>query len=160
MIGGYFIGIIPEKIIVGIFFLSGFMYLYKYFTKGAAPEKHNHYSLFISGFITAFLQAFGMQVGAIRQGYLFSRGHSLQVVQGTIAVVFLASGVATLSARLLNESIPLRDTLSILVLFPFMLLTMHLAKKIVYKMPKKLQDGIILYSLIFSLLFAVPYLFV
>jgi uncharacterized membrane protein YfcA len=113
--GGYFVGSIPEKTIILIFFLSGFMYLYKYFKDSSGSEKKEenkfkyHGSLFLSGFVTAFLQAFGMSVGPLRQGYLFAKGHSLQVVHGTIAVVFLVSGVGMLSARLLHENVPTKE---------------------------------------------------
>lgn len=157
-IGGYMVGIIPQKIIVCIFIFSGLSYLYTYFKKSPKdlPRKRG---VFTSGFLTAFLQSFGLSVGPLRQGYLFSRGHNLITVQGTIAVVFLASGVGMISARLLHENIPLRDTLSVLVLFPFMLITMYIAKKVVYKIPKKIQDAIIIYSLILSLLLALPFLF-
>ena len=127
------------------------MYIYKYLKKVAHAEvKSKHYSLFVSGFITAFLQSFGMSVGPLRQGYLFAKGHSLPVVQGTIAVVFLASGVGMLSAWLIHESIPIHDVLSILILFPFMIVTVFLGKKVIYKLPKKITDYIIIYSLILS----------
>lgn len=160
IVGGYFVGIIPQKVIVAIFILSGFTYVYKYFKKTAHLEtKNKHYSLFISGFLTAFLQSFGMSVGPIRQGYLFSKGHTLPIVQGTIAVVFLASGLGMLSTRLLHESIPINDVLSILVLFPFMLITIYLGKKVIYKFPKRTTDYIIIYSLLISLVLAIPYLF-
>jgi uncharacterized membrane protein YfcA len=160
MVGGYFVGVIPQKIIVAIFILSGFIYLYKYFAKSnQTKEKSKHYGLFVSGFITAFLQSFGMSVGPLRQGYLFAKGHPLSVVQGTIAVVFLASGVGMLSTRLIHEAIPIHDVLSILVLFPFMLSAVYLGKKVIYKLPKKITDYIIIYSLILSLILAIPYLF-
>ncbi len=160
IVGGYFVGVIPQKVIITIFILSGFMYIYKYFKKVAHVDtKNKHYGLFVSGFITAFLQSFGMSVGPLRQGYLFAKGHSLAVVQGTIAVVFLASGIGMLSTRLIHESIPFHDMLSILVLFPFMLLTVFLGKKVIYKLPKKVTDYIIIYSLIFSLALAIPYFF-
>lgn len=161
IVGGYFVGIIPQKVIVAIFILSGCMYVYKYFKKvtQTTETKSKQYGLFISGFITAFLQSFGMSVGPLRQGYLFAKGHSLPIVQGTIAVVFLASGIGMLSARLIHESISVHDVLSILVLFPFMLITVFLGKKVIYKLPKKITDYIIIYSLIFSIALAIPYLY-
>jgi hypothetical protein len=134
------------------------MYLAKHLNKEkqSNPKKHG---LFMSGFVTAFLQSFGLSVGPLRQGYLFSRGHNLVTVQGTIAVVFLASGIGMIISRLLSEDIPLRDSFSILILFPFMLVTMYAAKKVAYKIPKSIQEKIIIYSLILSLVLAIPYLF-
>jgi uncharacterized membrane protein YfcA len=156
--GGYFVGYIPQKIIVYIFFITGIWYLYTFFAKkeGTKPKQH---SAFISGFVTAFMQSYGLSVGVLRQGYLFSKGYDLPTVQGTIAVVFLIGSFGTILARAMNEHFLLSDTLPILGLFPFMLITVYVGKKIIYKMPKKLQDVIIIYSLILSLLLAVPYLF-
>jgi uncharacterized membrane protein YfcA len=158
LLGGYTVGIIPQKIIVSIFLISGGMYLAKHLNKEkqSNPKKHG---LFMSGFVTAFLQSFGLSVGPLRQGYLFSRGYNLVTVQGTIAVVFLASGIGMIISRLLSEDIPLRDSFSILTLFPFMLITMYAAKKVAYKIPKSIQEKIIIYSLILSLVLAIPYLF-
>lgn len=158
VLGGYFVGIIPQKIIVLLFFISGCTYIYKFYHRHSEKPPTQH-GRFLSGFITAFLQAFGMSVGVLRQGYLFSRGYDLITVQSTAAVVFITGGIATIATRMLHEPFFVKDTISILGLFPFMLLTVYFAKKTVYKIPKKLQDAIILYSLILSLVFAIPYLF-
>jgi uncharacterized membrane protein YfcA len=158
IVGGYFVGSIPQKIIVSIFFISGFWYIYKFYTRDKNTQPHKVHGAFMSGFVTAVFQAFGLSVGVIRQGYLFSRGHDLQTVQATAAVVFITGGITTIVTRILHEGFPVSDTLSILALFPFMLITVYLGKLTIYKMPKKIQEAIILYSLILSLLSAVPYL--
>ncbi len=158
ILGGYFVGIIPQKIIVLVFFISGLSYIYRFYKRHKGEEIKKH-GAFLSGFVTAFLQSFGISVGVLRQGYLFSRGHDLVTVQATAAVVFITGGIATIVTRMFHEQFFVKDTISILGLFPLMLLTVYLAKKTVYKMPKKIQDGIIIYSLVLSLLFAVPYLF-
>lgn len=158
MLGGLSVPYIPQRIVIIIFFISGGMYLYKHFSKKEAVEGKD-YGLVISGFLSSFLQSFGISAGVIRQGYLFSRGHDLVTVQGTIAVSFLMSGMAMIVSRSLHEDIPILETISIVTLFPFMLLTMVLAKKVVYKTPKHIQEYIILYSLIASLILATPYLF-
>lgn len=156
--GGLFVGIIPQKIIVFIFFGSGLWYLYRFFSRNKKQEPKKH-GAFISGFVTAFMQAYGLSVGVLRQGYLFSRGYDLPTVQGTIAVVFLVGSFGTITARMLSEDFNLHDTLPLLGLFPFMLLTVYIGKRIIYKLPKKIQETIIIYSLILSLALAIPYLF-
>jgi uncharacterized membrane protein YfcA len=153
-IGAYFIGFIPGKIIASIFIISGVYYIYRFLQKKEAH--YSHASLALAGFVTSFLQAFGMAVGPLRQGYLFAKGYSLQEVHGTIAVSFLASGIAMVIARSLNEHIVLKDVLQLFILFPFMLFTMYVGKKVLFKIPKRTADYIIIYSLIFSLLVALP----
>lgn len=155
--GGYFVGIIPQKIIVAIFFLSGLFYIYKYIKRNE-PQHQKQHGAFLSGFITAFFQAFGMSVGVLRQGYLFSKGYDLPTVQATAAIAFITGGLATIVTRMLHEPFFVKDTFSILILFPFMLFTVYIAKRVVYKIPKNIQDKIIIYSLLLSLASAIPYL--
>jgi uncharacterized membrane protein YfcA len=95
-------------------------------------------------------------VGSIRQGYYFSQGYTLQNVQGTVAVIFLFSGVGTILSRVFSENISYLKILDILPIFPIMLITMYAGKKVLYKIPKSWQDKIILYSLILSLLSVIP----
>lgn len=153
-VGGYYIGLIPGKVIALIFIISGLYFLYRFFRKESAH--HSHSNLIVAGLVTSFLQAFGVSVGPLRQGYLFAKGYTLQEVHGTIAVTFLFSGIAMVFGRSFNEHIAFVDIAPIFILFPFMLLTMIIGKKILFKIPKKVADYIIIYSLIFSLLAALP----
>lgn len=157
-IGGYFVGMIPQKIIIILFFVSGLLYLVKTIFKkeNRQPTK---YGIVIAGLVTAFLQAFGISAGAIRQGFLSSRGYDLPTIHGTGGVAFIIGSFATIAARMIHEPFDLQDVLPLILFFPFMLAIVYIGKKIIYKMPKKVQDMIILYSLVASLVFALPYLF-
>lgn len=157
-IGGYFVGMIPQKVIVALFFISGFIYLTKAIFKKEKNQPSKH-GVIIAGVITAFLQAFGISAGAIRQGFLASRGYDLPTIHGTAGVAFIIGSFATITARMMHESFDFHDVLPLLLFFPFMLLTVYIGKKIIYKLPKKIQEVIIIYSLILSLALAVPYLF-
>lgn len=153
-VGGYSVGIIPGKIIALIFIGSGIYYIYSFSNK---KESYNsHKSVFVAGFVTALLQAFGVSVGPLRQGYLFVKNYTLQEVHGTLAITFLLSGSAMIVARLIHERIALSDVTPILVLFPFMVITMYIAKKVLLKIPKHISDKIIIYSLVLSLVSALP----
>jgi hypothetical protein len=153
-IGGYFVGIIPGKVIALTFIASGLYYIYRFYSK--KEMHHSHANLFLAGFVTALLQSFGVSVGPLRQGYLFAKGHTLQEVHGTIAVTFLLSGSAMIVARLFHENISLADIAPLLILFPCMLVTIYAGKKVLIKIPKSAADKIIIYSLIISLLIALP----
>lgn len=153
-IGGYCVGIIPAKIIAIIFMLSGIYYIYMFYNK--QETYHSHANIFIAGFVTSLLQSFSVSVGPLRQGYLFAKKYTLQEVHGTIAITFLLSGSAMIIARLFHEHIALSDISPILILFPFMIITMYIAKKILIKIPKPIADKIIIYSLVISLISALP----
>jgi uncharacterized membrane protein YfcA len=159
LVGGYFVGSIPDKIIVLIFIISGLTYLYKYISQ-KKQGKESGFGLFVSGFLSSFLQSFGMSVGVLRQGYLFSRGYTLEQVHGSIAVVFLVSSSGILFSRFMKESFTFSDILPMLYLFPPMILTMYFAKGLMKKIPMRVHKAIILYSLIASIILSVPFLFV
>lgn len=154
--GSFFIGIIPEKVIVILFIISGIKFLYEFYTKKSIDKKSTKSGLFISGFFVSFLQAFGIGAGNIRQGNYFKKGYDLQAVQGTCAVIFLASGLATVLSRFAFEDIDPNKLLLILPIFPFILVTVYLGKKVLYKIPKSVQEKIIVYTLIISLLSVLP----
>jgi len=156
ILGGYLIGSIPSKIVVVLFFVSGGLFLWSYYKK--KTEYTHKYGLFLSGFFVSFMQAFGISAGALRRAYLHSRGYSFEEIYGTISLGYATTGTSILVTRMYNESIPLSITYQIVILFPFVFLTIWLGKKMIRHIPKKIQDAIVIYSLILSLLLAVPYL--
>ena len=154
---GFFIGHINSKILLIIFLLSGLKFIYEFiYKKDKVKLNKNFKDLFIASYIAAFIQSFGIPAGNIRQGYYYSQGYNIQNVQGTVAVVFLFSGIGTIISRITNENIPYYEILKILPTFPIMLITMYMGKKILYKIHKSIQDKIILYSLILSMLSVIP----
>ncbi len=157
-VGSLFVKDIPQKIIVAIFLISGMLYLQKHFSK-SEMKRETILSGSLAGFISSFLQSFGLSAGVLRQTYLSNKGYDLISIQGIVGAVFTISGLTMTITRSTLEEIPYQETLSILVLFPFILLTIYIAKRVVYKIPKHIQEYIIIYSLIISLILAVPYLF-
>lgn len=165
MVGGYLVNYIPEKVVVVIFIFSGLKYIYEFYklkkhsAKIEEESKFKKYlDLSISGFLASFTQALGISVGTIRQGYYFKRGYSLPQVHATVAWIFIASNISTIGTRYFNEHFDPYLFLQLLPLFPLMLITTALAKKILYKIPKIWQDRIIIYSLVVSLLSIIPIL--
>jgi len=156
--GGYLTGLISQKIIILLFFVSGILYLIKIIWKKESTTSSLK-SVTLAGALTAFFQSFGISASTIRQGYLASLGYDLPTIHGTAGVAFIIGSIATISARLIHEDFDVQDILPIVLFFPFMLATVYLGKKIIYKIPKKVQDTIIIYSLILSLALAIPYLF-
>lgn len=157
-VGSLLIKDIPQKVIVLIFLISGGLYLYKYFKKNKTKEQALLAGS-LSGFLSSFLQSFGLSAGVLRQTYLSNKGYDLISVQGIVGAVFTISGLTMIITRSVQEEIPYKETIPILLLFPFILLTIFIAKKVTYKIPKHIQEYIIIYSLIISLVLAIPYLF-
>lgn len=156
-VGGLLFGYLPPQLVVILFFISGFSFLWKHYHK--EKEGGSHYSLFISGFITSFLQAFGISAGELRRAFLLSKGYTLQEIYGTIAIAYTVSGGSIVVTRMINEHIPFALLYQILVMFPVIFITVLLGKKMMGFFSKKVQEYLVVYSLIVSLLLAVPYLF-
>lgn len=83
----------------------------------------------------------------------------LQVPTKFIITIFIFSSISTLGTRFFVEKVDPEFTLRLLLLFPIMLLTTFLAKKVLYKISKDLQDKIIIYSLIVSFISIIPLFF-
>lgn len=156
IIGGILFGYLPAKAVVILFFISGGVFLYSHFKNKEASVP---YGAALSGMLTSFFQAFGISAGALRRTYLLSKGLTFQETYGTIAVAYTVSAFGIIISRMLHEHIPFQELTKILVLYPFVFLTVLLGKKTTNLFSKKLQERIIIYSLILSLLLAVPYLF-
>lgn len=156
ILGGYLIAIIPSKVVVALFFVSGGLFLWSHYKK--KTDRVQKYGLFFSGFCVSFMQAFGISAGTLRRAYLRSRGYDFEEIYGTISLGYAATGISILATRMRHEDIPLSITYQIIILFPVVFLTIWLGKKTIRHIPKNIQDAIVIYSLILSLLLAVPYL--
>jgi uncharacterized membrane protein YfcA len=156
-IGGLLFGYLPPQLVVILFFASGFSFLWNHYHKKEQPL--SRYGLFVSGFLTSFLQAFGISAGALRRAFLLSKGYSIQEIYGTIAVAYTVSSGGIVITRMVNEHIPFSLLHQILVLFPVIFITVVIGKKMMGLFSKKIQEFIVVYSLVVSLLLAIPYLF-
>ncbi len=156
ILGGLLFGYLPAKFVVILFFISGLGFLWKHYRK---EEISSVYSVVVSGFLTSFLQAFGISAGALRRAYLFSKGYSMQAVYATISVAYSVSALGILTARSIQEDLSLSLLYQLLLLFPAIFITILVGKKMMGMFSKKMQEFIVVYSLIVSLALAIPYLF-
>lgn len=156
IVGGLLFGYLPPRLVVLLFFISGGFFIYSHYKKKKESQTHG---LMISGFMTSFLQAFGISAGALRRTYLLSRGLTLQEIYGTIAVAYTASALGIIISRMIHENIPFDALKKILVLYPFIFITVIVGKKTTNLFSKKVQEYIVIYSLLLSLALAIPYLF-
>lgn len=154
--GGLLFGYLSPRVVVVLFFISGFGFLWNHYHRKQSIHK---YGLFVSGFLTSFLQSFGISAGALRRAFLQTKGYSLQEIYGTIAIAYTVSGGGIVVTRMLHEDIPFTLLYQILILFPFIFATVFVGKKMMGLFSKKIQEYIVVYSLIISLLLAIPYLF-
>ncbi len=154
--GGLLFGYLSPRVVVLLFFVSGFAFLWNHYHK---KPNTNKYGLFVSGFLTSFLQSFGVSAGAIRRTFLLTKGYSLQEIYGTIAIAYTVSGGSIVVTRMVHEDIPFALLYQILVLFPFIFITVFIGKKMMGLFSKRVQEYIVVYSLIVSLILAIPYLF-
>lgn len=157
-IGGLLFGYLPPKLVVLLFFFSGFAFLWNHYHK--KKQDISRRGLFVSGFLTSFFQAFGISAGALRRTFLLSKGYSIQEIYGTIAVAYTVSGGSIVITRLFHEHIPFSLLYQLLVLFPIIFVTVLIGKRMMNLFSKKVQEFIVVYSLVVSLLLATPYLFV
>lgn len=83
----------------------------------------------------------------------------MQAVYATISVAYSVSAVGILAARSIQEDLSLSLLYQLLLLFPAIFITILVGKKMMGMFSKKVQEFIVVYSLIVSLALAIPYLF-
>jgi uncharacterized membrane protein YfcA len=165
--GGLLLNYIPDIFIIIVILFSSAYFLYKFIINKTSVNKssdnkgvkHSYYELFLSAFMSAFIQVFGMSGGSLRQGYFFSRGYTIANVHGTVAIIYIVAALMTILTRYLSNDINMYYFWTTLPIFPLILITTFYGKKLLFKIPKIWQDRIIIYSLIITLLSTIPLVF-
>lgn len=168
--GSLLLNVISDKVVAYIFVFSAIYFILQYrkrkgyskSTEETGKDLENtlakHKDLFIAGFLASFMQAFGISSGSIRQGFYYNRGHTIQTVHGTVAIIFLTHSITFLISRAFLQEGSIYLMSFVLPITPFIFATTFLSKKILYKIPEKWKDRIVLYSLILALISVIPIL--
>lgn len=156
LIGSIFLVGIDTRIVS--FIILGFLLYFTYkkaidvFWTHRKKERQpmRHGATFI-GVLSGALQGTGLAGADLRNGYLYSRGLTLQHIHGTTAWIGMtnfafASGVRTVSGDLTFEM-----AWPVLALFPVIVLATYIGRHISLKVPKRVQDYTILVIMLVAL---------
>ena len=109
-----------------------------------------HGATFI-GLLSGALQGTGVSGADLRNGYLYSKGLSVQHIHGTTAWIGMANFAFASGVRLVSGDLTLAMAWPILATFPIIVLATYVGRHVALKVPKRLQDITILVVMIIAL---------
>jgi uncharacterized membrane protein YfcA len=146
---------IDAKIVAIIIILFLMFFLYKKLISVLKPATQNkptskHGVTFI-GLISGALQGTGLAGSDLRNGYLYSKGLSIQKIHGTTALIGGANFLFASVVRVSSGDLIFSMMLPVFALFPLIILATYIGRHVTLKMPKKWQDILIVGIMVFAL---------
>lgn len=157
LIGSVFLVGIDTNVI-GVIILAFLVYfIYKKIMKVLGREKKKekketkHGATFV-GLLTGALQGTGLSGADLRNGYLYSKGLTIQHIHGTTAWIGMANFAFASGVRVTSGDLTFEMAWPVLALFPVMVLATFAGRHLALKMSKRTQDSIILVVMFIALL--------
>lgn len=116
--------------------------------KEKKPTKHG--ATFI-GLLSGTLQGSGLSGADLRNGYLYSKGLTIQHIHGTTAWVGLVNFAFASFVRVGTGDLTFAMAWPVLASFPVIVLATYIGRHVALKVPKKTQEYIILAVMIIAL---------
>lgn len=144
--GGFLFTGIPSQIIAGVIllFLAWFLYqkaVASFGKRKKAKQPTKHGVIFV-GFVSGALQGTGLAGSDLRNGYLLSKGLTLQELHGTTALIGGANFLFASIVRVVSGDLTFEMAWPILMLFPVIILATWAGRHVTLKLPKVWQDRI------------------
>lgn len=95
------------------------------------------------GMLSGALQGTGLAGADLRNGYLYSKGLTLQQIHGTTAWIGMANFAFASGVRVVSGDLTFEMAWPVLALFPVIVIATFIGRHLTLKTPKKLQDYII-----------------
>lgn len=110
----------------------------------------------IIGLISGFLQGTGLAGSDLRNQYLYARNLNLAEVHGTSSLIGGSNFLVATLVRLYTGQLTFTDVTPLFYLLPIIVIATWLGKKVLFKLPKKTSDLIVL-SIMFIVVFSLAY---
>lgn len=109
-----------------------------------------HSSTFI-GLLSGMLQGTGVSGADLRNSYLYSKGLTVQHIHGTTAWIGMMNFAFASGVRVVAGDLTFAMAWPILATFPFIVLATYLGRHFSLKIPKRVQDYIVLVVMLIAL---------
>lgn len=156
LIGSVFLVGIDTHVIAAIILAFLTYFIYKKIMKVLGREKEKdkkeikHGATFI-GLITGALQGTGLSGADLRNGYLYSKGLTIQHIHGTTAWIGMMNFAFASGVRVVSGDLTLQMAWPVLAVFPVIVLATYAGRHLALKIPKRIQDYIILVVMFIAL---------
>jgi uncharacterized membrane protein YfcA len=103
------------------------------------------------GLLSGALQGTGLSGADLRNGYLYSKGLTIQHIHGTTAWIGMTNFAFASGVRVVSGDLTLAMAWPVLALFPVIVLATIAGRHLALKIPKRVQDYIILAIMLVAL---------
>ena len=152
VLGALFLVQLPDLLVSLLLLVAATHFLIKtlrHLEKKEEKKALSIHVLSIVGAASSFLQGMGLPGGAIRAGYLYAEGLSIEEVRGTAEFLTFASFAAANIVRFHENQLSVPDMIHWTIIFaPLLLLATYLGRHLLIRLPDRVKDGIILVTMI------------
>ena len=135
-------------------FLLFFIYKKVRLIRGHAPKKdkkHSKHGATFIGLISGALQGTGLSGADLRNGYLYSKGLTVQNIHGTTAWIGMTNFAFASGVRVVSGDLTFQMAWPVLALFPLIVVATFIGRHLALKMSKRTQDYIVLSIMLLAL---------
>ena len=108
------------------------------------------------GVLSGFLQGTGLAGGDLRSQYLYSHNLNMAEVHGTTAVIGVANFLTATLVRLYTGQLTFLNITPLIYLLPIIIFATWIGKYLLFKIPKKIADWIII-AIMISVVLSLAY---
>lgn len=113
-------------------------------------KSYKHGATFI-GVLSGTLQGTGLAGADLRNGYLYSKGLTLQQIHGTTAWIGMVNFAFASGVRVVSGDLTFEMAWPVLALFPVIVAGTYIGRHLTLKTPKRVQDYIIFAIMLLAL---------
>lgn len=143
-IGAFALVVIPAQWLLILILLFSIYFLLKKLRLIPKSEKSGHLANYVVGLLSGFLQGTGLSGSDLRNQYLYAQDLKISEVHGTTALIGGTNFLIATFVRLYTEQLSLPDIPLLLYLFPVIFFATWLGKKVLFKIPPKISNSIVI----------------
>lgn len=134
-------------------FLLYFIYkkLKAIFGKESTQQRTTKHGATFIGLLSGALQGTGVSGADLRNGYLYSKGLTVQHIYGTTAWIGMANFAFASVVRIVAGDLTFKMAWPVLAIFPIIVIATYIGRHFALKFPKRLQDYIVLVVMLIAL---------
>ncbi len=136
--------VVPVRWLLIIILLFSLYFLLKKLHIIPQTKKPSRFLDYVVGLFSGFLQGTGLAGSDLRNQYLYAQDLNIAEVHGTTALIGGTNFFVATVVRLYTNQLVLPDITPLLYLFPIIIIATWLGRKILFKLPKKVSDGIVI----------------
>ena len=143
-VGAFALVVVPARWLLILILLFSIYFLLKKLRVIPKSDKPARLTNYLVGLLSGFLQGTGLSGSDLRNQYLYAQDLKIAEVHGTTAMIGGANFLIASLVRLHTGQLSLTDISLLLYLFPVIFLATWLGKGVLFRIPQKISDYIVI----------------